>query len=456
MRTTDPGIAPRLLAGFASLMILVAGNVAMAGDRVFPYRCYQKKLANALTVIVIPMASHGLVTYFSIVRTGSRDEVEPGKSGFAHFFEHMMFRGTKQCPQPVYQRIVGGMGAHINAFTTDDFTAFHLSFAKEDLEQVAKIESDRFQHLCYEKAAFQTEAGAVYGEYRKNITQPFALLEEKLSDLAYVAHPYKHTTIGFEADIKRMPEAYEYSLSFFRRFYRPENVVLLIAGDVEVGPAFAVIQKYYSPWKTGYVAPQIPQEPPQTAPRSAEVAYPGATLPLLTIAYHGDRFDPANRDYVAALLLGDLAFGSTSAIHKRLVIHQQKVEFIEADIPMNRDPSLFSVTAMVKSAADVSGVRDAIDRTLEEFKTKAVDEKRLQAIKRQKKYAFLMELDSPEKVTQSLARIVALTGGVEAVDQLYAAYQQVTAADIRQAARKYFDSQRRTVVVLKGVGSRRE
>ncbi len=454
MRIIAQVIVPRLLAGFASLVILLAGNVAAAGDKVFPYRYYQKKLPNALTVIVIPMASHGLVTYFSIVRTGSRDEVEPGKSGFAHFFEHMMFRGTKKYPQPVYQRIVGGMGAHINAFTTDDFTAFHLSFAKEDLEKVAEIESDRFQNLSYEKAAFQTEAGAVYGEYRKNITQPFALLEEKLSDLAYVAHPYKHTTIGFEADIQRMPEAYQYSLSFFRRFYRPENVVLLIVGDVEVEPTLQVIERYYGGWKTGYVAPQIPREPPQIAPRSAEVVYPGATLPILTIAYHGDRFDAANRDYVAALLLGDLAFGPTSAIHKRLVIQQQKVEFIEASIPMNRDPSLFGVTAVVKSAADVNAVRDAIDRTLEEFKTKPVDENRLQDIKRQKKYAFLMELDSPQKVTQALARIVALTGGVEAVDQLYAAYQQVTAADIRHAARKYFDSQRRTVVVLKGVGSR--
>jgi zinc protease len=435
-------------------MILVAGNVATAGDKVFPYRYYNKTLPNDLRVIVIPMASHGLVTYFSIVRTGSRDEVEPGKSGFAHFFEHMMFRGTKKYPQAAYQRIVAGMGAHANAFTTDDFTAFHLSFAKEDLAKVAEIESDRFQNLSYENAAFQTEAGAVYGEYRKNITQPFAQLEEKLSDRAYVAHPYKHTTIGFEADIKRMPEAYEYSLTFFRRYYRPENVVLLIVGDVEVAPTFDVIEKYYGGWKTGYVAPQIPREPPQTAPRSAEVSYPGATLPVLTIAYHGDRFDAANRDYVAALLLGDLAFGSTSAIHKRLVIHQQKVEFIEADIPMNRDPSLFSVTAVVESAADLNSVRDAIDRTLEDFKTKPVDEKRLQDIKRQKKYAFLMELDSPEKVTQALARIIALTGGVAAVDQLYAAYQQVTAADIQRAARKYFDPQQRTVVVLKGVGGR--
>ncbi len=173
-------------------IVLSMPMVAAAGG-IFPYPYQKETLRNGLTVIMIPVPSPGLIAYYSIVRTGSRDEVEKGKSGFAHFFEHMMFRGTKKYPGPVYDRIVTGLGADANAFTTDDFTVYHIEFAKEDLEKVIDIESDRFQNLDYEPSAFQTEAGAVYGEYRKSATDPFFLLDEKLRDLAYDAHTRLHT-----------------------------------------------------------------------------------------------------------------------------------------------------------------------------------------------------------------------------------------------------------------------
>jgi zinc protease len=421
-----------------------------SGQKFFPYPYQKETLPNGLTVIVIPMPSPGLVTYYSIVRTGSRDEVEPGKTGFAHFFEHMMFRGTRTYPGPVYDRIVTGIGADANAYTSDDLTAFHLNFAKEDLETVVKIESDRFQNLSYEKPAFQTEAGAIYGEFRKSQTSPFFLLEEKLKSLAYDKHTYKHTTMGFEADVKAMPEGYEYSRSFFKRFYRPENVVLLIVGDVEPAATMKLVRKYYSSWQPGYVAPKVPDEPPQTAERTGEVTYPGRTLPILTVAYKGDRFDPANRDYVAARLLGELAFGSNSDLYKKLLINEQKVEFIGADIPMNRDTPLFEIDTMVKKPEDIAYVRDEIYRTIERFQARPPDPAKLDQLKRRTRYAFLMSLDAPDHVAGRLARIIALTGGLEALDRLYAEVEQVTPEDVQKAARKYFQPQRRTVVVLKG------
>ena len=127
---------------------------------IFPYPSHKEVLPNGLTVLMVPMPSPGLIAYYSIVRTGSRDEVEPNRTGYAHFFEHMMFRGTKMYPGSEYDRIVKGIGADANAFTSDDLTAFHISFAKEDLETVVKIESDRFQNLAYHKQGFETEAGA--------------------------------------------------------------------------------------------------------------------------------------------------------------------------------------------------------------------------------------------------------------------------------------------------------
>ncbi len=423
---------------------------AASGGSIFPYPYQQEILPNGLKAIVIPMSSPGLAAYFTVVRTGSRDEVEPGKSGFAHFFEHMMFRGTKQYPGSEYDRIVTGIGADANAATTDDFTMFHLTFAKENLEKVIEIESDRFQNLSYGKPAFQTEAGAVYGEYRKDITNPFMLLEEKLLDTAYDLHTYKHTTMGFEKDIKAMPKAYDYSLSFFDRYYRPDNAVILVVGDVDPPAAFALIRKYYGGWKKGYVPPKIEPEPPQTAERRVEINYPGKTLPILCLAYKGAAFDPGDRDFVAAGLLVDLAFGPTSELYKKLVIRQQKVQFIIADVPLNRDLPLFTIISMVKNPDDIAAVQKDIQQTIAEFQTTPVDEKKLEDVKRHNKYAFLAGLDTPQKVAAALARYVAMTGGIDVVDRLYAEYEKITPDDLRRAAQQYYQPQRCTIAVLKG------
>jgi zinc protease len=433
-------------------LVLCTGASAMAAS-IFPYPYRTERLPNGLTVIMIPMESPGLVAYYSVVRTGSRDEVEPGKSGFAHFFEHMMFRGTKRYPGPVYDSIMTSIGADANAYTTDDYTAYHLKFAKEDLERVIELESDRFQNLQYEEGAFQTEAGAVYGEYRKNITNPYMMLNEKMSDLAYDVHTYKHTTMGFEADIKAMPQAFEYSRSFFDRFYRPDNVVLVIAGDIAPDATLALIRTYYGAWKKGYAAPAVKPEPPQTAERTATVEYPGRTLPILDIAYKGDAFDPENTNYVAALLLGDLAFGENSDLYKKLVIQEQRVQFVASSIPMNRDLPLFEIYAMVKTEEDVNGVRDEIYAAIRKFQTELVDAQKLQDVRKRNKYGFLMGLDTPDRVAGGLARLVAITGGIDVVDRLYAKFDTITPEDIRRAANAYFTPERRTVVVLKGATS---
>jgi zinc protease len=418
---------------------------------IFPYKYHKETLPNGLTVLVIPLESPGVASYWTIVRTGSRDEVEPGRSGYAHFFEHMMFRGTKKYPGSIYDKIVTGMGANANAFTTDDLTAYHLKFAKEHLEKVIEIESDRFQNLDYGEAAFQTEAGAVYGEYRKDVTQPFFMLDEKMRNTAFDVHTYKHTTMGFEADVKAMPKGFAYSRSFFDRFYRPENVVLLAVGDVEPNHVMQWVKQYYGDWKKGYAPPKIVAEPSQKGERKAEVSYPGQTLPILDIGYKGDAFDPKNRDYVAAQVLGDLAFGKNSDLFKKLVLQEQKAEFLVASIPMNRDRPLFEIVAMVKRQDDVAYVRDEIYRTLEHFKTVPVDATKLDHVKRHNKYEFLMSLDSSERVAEILSRWIALTGGLEAIDQLYEEFDRVTPEDILRATQKYFDAERRTVVVLKGV-----
>jgi len=438
------------ITGLAFLCLIpIFGTFAM-DQTLFPFAVRTETLANGLKIIMIPMESPGLVAYYSVVRTGSRDEVEPGRSGYAHFFEHMMFRGTKKYPADVYEGIVTSIGASANAFTSDDITAYHLNFASEDLEKVIDIESDRFQNLDYPVADFQTEAGAIYGEYRKGITSPFEVLDEKVRDLAFDVHTYKHTTIGFERDIKAMPQGYDYSRSFFRRFYRPENVVILIVGDFSPEAVTPLIRKYYGEWAPGYDAPQVLPEPVQKGERSTEVTYEGKTQPILDMAYKGDAFDPSNRTYVAALLLGDLAFGETSDLYKKLYIKEQKVDMLGANIPQSRDLPLFELISRVKKEEDIPAVKKEIEETIARFQEKPVDADRLADVKMRYRYGFLMNLDTPNKVAGALAYPIAVTGGIESVSALYAAIETMTPGDIMRAAKTYFVPDRRTVAVLKG------
>jgi zinc protease len=418
-------------------------------NRIIPYPAHVTVLDNGLKVILMPMPSNGLVAYWTIVRTGSRDEYERGRSGFAHFFEHMMFRGTERYPADVYQRIITEIGADANAYTTDDLTAYHLSFAAPDLDRVVEIESDRFKNLAYTEAAFKTEAGAVYGEYRKSRTDPLFTLYEKLIAKAFEQHPYGHTTLGYEADIAAMPTMYDYSREFFARYYRPDNAVLFIAGDIDEAAALGAIEAHYGDWKPGYVAPKIPVEPPQQAERHVDVSYEGQTLPILWVSYKLDAFDPENGTRVAADLLADLAFGPTSDAYKRLVLDEQAVEFLAASAGENRDPSLFDVYTRVKDPAKVDYVLGVIDETVDRYRRSPPDTKRLAALKSREKYGFVMSLDTPDDVAQRLARFIAISGGIEGAEALYEAYDDVTAEDVQAAAMRYLDKQRRTVGVLR-------
>ena len=438
----------KFILSFTILLFILNLN---AQDKIFPYEVNRTVLDNGLTTVIIPMESPGLVSYYSVVRTGSRDEWEPGKSGFAHFFEHMMFRGTERFPGPVYDSLVTSIGADANAYTTNDRTVYHLNFASEDLEKVMKLESDRFQRLQYSKEDFQTEAGAVYGEYRKSVTNPWQVAFEKMHDMAFDKHTYKHTTIGFERDIKKMPEQYEYSLSFFDRYYRPDNIVLLIVGDIDPSKTLELVKRYYGEWESGYVKPKITPEPPQNGERSTEVEFDGKTLPLLMIAHKGDAFDVSNKRMLAVSLLDELAFGSTSDIYKKLVLNEQKVQFVSAGFSYSRDPGLLYIYSMIKNEEDVDYVKNEIYNTLEKFKTELVDEEKLNDLKKRTKYQFLMSLDTPDNVASALPTFVTYTGTVAVVDDLFSNLMKVTPEDIKEAAEYYFQEDKRNVVEVRGV-----
>ena len=430
--------------------LAIVPNLLVAG--VFPYPVRRAALPNGLQVFMIRMPSEGLVTYWSIVRTGSRDEVEPGVTGFAHFFEHMMFRGTDQYPAGQYQAVMTAMGASENAFTSDDFTAYHISFTRADVRKVIEIESDRFQHLNYAEPAFQTEAGAVYGEFRKGRTSPFFVLEEAVHNAAFDRHTYKHTTIGFEADIQRMPERYEYSRSFFQRFYRPDNTILLVVGDFDEDETLRLIGRYYADWQPGYRAPAVPREPEQQSQRRVDVPFDGQTLPLLSINFKGEQFQPQDPVVVAATLIQELAFGETSDLYRKLVLQEQRLQMLEADFGLSRDPGLWSVVAMVKKPEDVPGIEAEIWACLTQLRARGVEAARLEAVRERVRNRFLSALTSPYLVARELSQFLALTGDLGGVEDYLATLAKVTPDQVLEAAKRCLVPEHSTVAVLHSKG----
>lgn len=426
---------------------------ADAPPKVFPYPYSQEDLPNGLRLVTVPTDYPNIVATYIVVQTGSRNEVEAGHTGFAHLFEHLMFRGTEKYPPAKYESMLKQIGASSNAFTTDDFTCYHTTFSKEDLETVLAMESDRFRTLKYAEPEFKTETLAVLGEYNKNSASPSAKLDEVIADTAFDRHTYKHTTMGFLKDIQDMPNQYEYSLRFFDRYYRPEYTTIIVVGDVKPKAVRELVDKYWSEWKHGTYQPDIPREPVQDAPRANHVDWPSPTLPILTVSYKVPAYTDTAKDTAALQALSFLAFSPTSDLYQKLVIQEQKVDQLSAGNPQNVDPNLFGIEARVKKAGDVDYVRDQILDTVKTLRNTPVDAARLEAVRKHLRYQLALRMDNSDTIANILARYIALRRTPETIDKFYAQLGELTPADIQQAAAKYLTENSRTIVTLTGPGS---
>jgi len=448
-----------LLAATASAALAQAGQAGQAGPTtgaapggVFPYKVHQTTLDNGLQVLVIPYDSPGTMAYYTVVRTGSRDEVEPGRSGFAHFFEHMMFRGTEKYPSQVYNDELKKIGADFNASTSSDLTVYSVVGPSSALEKVMDLESDRFQRLKYAESAFRTEALAILGEYNKNASNPFRQLGEKMRALSFEKHTYGHTTMGFLEDIKAMPEAYDYSLQFFNRFYRPENTALILVGDVDPQRAAALAKRYYGEWKRGYQPPAVVAEPPQKGPKTGRIDWPNPTRPYVMLGYRVPGFSTATVDSAALDIIMELLFSESAPLYQELVVDKQWVDVLRGDPGSLRDPYLFTITARVKSEDLIPQVREAIGRHIALLQKGEVDAQRLARAKSYLRNSFLLSLSTPGSVARQVAQVIALTGKVEDLDRTYALYEKVTPAEVQRLTRDVFRSDRETVVTLAQAG----
>lgn len=416
--------------------------------KIFPYKYFTDDLPNGLRVITIPTDYPNIVALYIVVGTGSRNEVEPGKSGFAHLFEHLMFRGTEKFPTAKYEEIMKKAGADSNAYTSDDRTVYHTVFSKEDLDQIMMLEADRFQNLKVPIDLFKTETKAVLGEYNKNAANPVRKLFEVQRNTAYKAHTYKHTTMGFLQDVENMPNMYDYSLEFFKRYYRPEYTTIIVVGDVKHENVAEMVKKYWSNWQRGSYVPEIPEEPEQTQELAAKVDWPTPTLPWVLVSYKGAAFSDEQKDQATLDLIAALGFSQNSDLYQRLVIKEQKVDALFTDNEDHRDPYLFAAGARIKDPKAVDYVKDEIIKTFESFKTTLVPKDKLDVVKSNLKYSFALSMDNSEAIASSLASYIALRRTPEALNKVYDLYAAITPEDIQAIAKKYFVDKHRTIVTL--------
>jgi zinc protease len=435
----------------APALLLLASLTTMplsADTPILPFKATERLLPNGLKVVVVPTGFPNLVSIQIPVQSGSRNEVEPGKSGFAHFFEHMMFRGTKEYPPDRYQAELTRAGARSNAYTTDDYTNYHTTFAKEDLETILKMEADRFQNLSYSEEAFKTESRAVLGEYNKNSADPIRKILEVQRDNAYTKHTYKHTTMGFLKDIEDMPNQFEYSKTFFDRWYRPEYTTVIVAGDVTPEQVFPLVEKYWGSWKRGTFTVNVPLEPPPAKAVYAHVPWTGDTLPWVTVAFHAPAFSETQKDYAALDMLLDLTFGSTSDLYKRLVEQEQKVDQMSVYYPGSADSPLATIVARVKKLDDTVTVRDEILRAFAAARTRPVTAGRLAEAQSNARYAFARSLDNTEAIASTLARFLRYRRSFDTVNNLFRVTASLTPADLLAAAQKDFTDARLVATTL--------
>ncbi|GMV40781.1 MAG: zinc protease [Myxococcales bacterium] len=397
-----------------------------------PAPVHERTLDSGLRLVVIPFESPGVMAFHTVVRTGSRDEVEPGRSGFAHFFEHMMFRGTHRWPERAYSDVLRRLGAQSNAYTTDDYTCYHIVCGSYAMETVMDIESDRFQHLDYAEDAFRTEALAVHGEYKMGASNPWQPMMERVRELAFQRHTYGHTTIGYERDIRTMPDAFAYSRDFFQRFYRPGNCTLLVVGDVEPDAVVSSAERWYGAWQGAAASPDVQPEPPQDGERRAHLGW-ASTRPRLVMGWRGPAFADPRSPALAAV--EQLLFGAPAPLYQELVVERQWVDALSASPPFHRDPYLFTVWAQPRDAALLGPVELAIRRHLERLQTELVDPDRLERVKDHIHYSFATGLDSAATLAQTASVYLGVAGEVGAIDAFLGQVGALTPDAVRDAAR---------------------
>jgi zinc protease len=429
------------------LTLLLALSSPAHADDVFPYDVHQTTLDNGLTVYVVPMPTPGATAFVTWMAVGSRDEIDEGRTGFAHFFEHLMFFGTPTLSGPEREREVLRLGIDENAWTWLDETVYHGLVSAENLPRYVEIEADRFQNLTLTTDDVQKESGAVYGEFRKGQASPDNAVDVAVWGTAFTTHTYGHDTIGYEADIAAMPTAHTYASGFFDRYYRPGNAHVLVVGDVQPEQATALVAEHYGSWQPAESPrPEIPEEPEQTELRRVQVPWDTPTTPRVVMGWKIPGHDPADPASAHLALVQDLLFGTVAPLRQRLVRDEGLAYDVSGGTWELVDPGLFRIAVTAREGVDPAKIEAVVREELAALKQ--VDPDTLSRTASHARYGFASSLDNPKGVAEALGWHLRRDPDPATLDTFYEHYASATPADVAATIDAVFVDERLTIATL--------
>jgi zinc protease len=444
-----------VLAGFA---VSAGGVLAQTTVTSAPPASFT--LGNGLQVVVIPDHRTPVVTQMTWYKVGSADET-PGKSGLAHFLEHLMFKGTNKHPTGEFSQTVLRVGGNENAFTSTDYTGYYQRIPREELGKMMEFEADRMTGLILKDENVLPERDVVLEEFNMRVANnPEARLTEQIMAALYLNHPYGRPVIGWHQEIEKLDR--EDALAFYRRFYAPNNAILVIAGDVDATEVRPMVERTFGavPAQPAIPARRLrPQEPEPAAPRTVTLSDARVEQPSLrryylvpsatTAAGEGPALD------VLAQLMGG---GNNSYLYRRLVIDRPlAVSASAAYQGTSLDATQFSVSASPRSGVEFAQIEQAIDEVISDIGQSAIRAEDLERVKTQ----LIAEAIYAQDNQATLARWYggALTTGlsIEDIRSWPDRIRAVTAEQVREAAQKWLDKKRSvTGYLIKDTKPKRE
>ncbi|MBY8975092.1 insulinase family protein [Rhodobacteraceae bacterium NNCM2] len=425
----------RIATGVALIAVTMA-SPAVAEPAVTTF-----ELENGMDVVVIEDHRAPVVTQMVWYPVGSADEPW-GTSGIAHFFEHMMFRGSERFPNGIASQIIAENGGVENAFTSYDYTAYFQTIAADRLDIVMDLESDRMRNLIINEDVTATERKVILEERNQRTdSSPQALFSEQMRAALFMNHPYGVPIIGWRHEIEAL--SVEDLTNFYNAYYSPDNAILVVAGDVTPDQVRGLAEKYYGPLPVSGQAPEPrPSEPPQLAARRLEMSDHRVRQEYVMRQYLVPSYSPESpKDSAALLLLSEvLGDGISSRFAEKLQLQDKTAIATGAFYsPNSRDASVFGIYGVPTPVTDLDTVEDSLDAVIAELVANGPTEEELNRIKRLLKASRIYAEDSLTSQARLYGSSLAVGHTVEDIDRWPEIVDSVTPEDVRAAAEKYLD-----------------
>jgi zinc protease len=438
----------RSLTAVALALLVLAGVEPAARAATRPTRLdyTMTTLPNGMQVVFLEDHSTPIVHAEVWYHVGSKNE-KPGRTGFAHLFEHMMFKGSKNVEPEGHPSWISSIGGQSNAYTTEDATVFWETVPAQYLPLVLWLEADRLATLRIDEQVFKTEREVVKEERRMRIdNQPYGRLNELIYDQAFTVHPYKHPTIGSMKDLEAASIADV--RDFFRTYYVPNNATVVLVGDFNTKEAQELVTRYLGrvPKSDRPVPRDIPKEPPQTKERRVrlEENWP---LPAVVVAHH-ITFDGDPDSYPLHIASKVLSDGQSSRIQRKLVYEKQLALAAFGGGNIIEDPNLFYAVAIVQPGHTTEETIDALVAELDQLRAEPISANELQQAKNQFARDYIFGRESNKDKAGQLGHAAVIHNDIKTADGEFDIFMNITQADVQRVARKYFTPENRLVMTI--------